>query len=69
MSNEDLLGLMIGLGFLAAVAGYLTDVWFHHGKYRWLALPQPERKVGDHDFTPPRQRRTQHEGFQRRSFG
>lgn len=70
MSNEELLGLMIGLGFLAAVAGYLADVWFHPDKYRWLALPRPERKVGGvHDFTPARQRRTQHDGLQRRSFG
>lgn len=40
MSNEELLGLMIGLGFLAAVAGYLANIWFHPDTYRWLELPQ-----------------------------
>ncbi len=40
MSNEELLGLMISLGLLAAVVGYLADVWFHPDKYHWLELPQ-----------------------------
>lgn len=46
MSTEELLGLMIGFGFLAAVAGCLADAWFHPDKYRWQELPRPETKVG-----------------------
>jgi hypothetical protein len=38
VSNEELLGLLIGLGVLAAVIGNLADVWVHPGKYWWLDL-------------------------------
>lgn len=44
MSYEDVLGLLIGLGILAAVIGYLADIYVHPDRFRWLELPQPERK-------------------------
>lgn len=40
MSYEEILGLLIGLGVLSAVIGYLTDLYFHPQRFRWLELPQ-----------------------------
>lgn len=40
MSYEETLGLLIGLGVLLAVIGYLTDLYFHPERFRWLELPQ-----------------------------
>lgn len=44
MSYDDILGLMIGLGALMAVIGYLADVYFHPQRFRWLELPQSSNK-------------------------
>lgn len=44
MSYEDVLGLMIGLGALMAVIGYLADVYFHPQHFQWLELPQAGKK-------------------------
>lgn len=43
MSYEDVLGLMIGLGALMAVIGYLADVYFHPECFRWLELPRSSK--------------------------
>lgn len=40
MLAEEILGLMIGIGVLVAVAGYLADAWFHPQRFRWLDLPR-----------------------------
>ena len=40
MSYEEILGLLIGLGVLWAVLGYLSDVYFHPQRFRWLELPR-----------------------------
>lgn len=34
MSYEDVLGLLIGLGILAAVIGYLADIYVHPDRFR-----------------------------------
>lgn len=44
MSMEDVLGLLIGIGVLTLVIAYLTNVYRHPERFRWLELPQPERK-------------------------
>lgn len=40
MSYEDVLGLLIGIGALAVVVGYLADVYFHPQRFLWLELPR-----------------------------
>lgn len=42
MSYEDVLGLLIGIGALAAVVGYLADVYFHPQRFQWLELPRSQ---------------------------
>ncbi len=44
MSNEEILGVMIGLGVLVAVTGYLADIYFHPQRFRWLELPRSSRQ-------------------------
>lgn len=44
MSMDDVWGLLIGIGLLATVIGYLTNVYRHPESFRWLDLPLPERK-------------------------
>lgn len=46
MSYEEILGLLIGLGVLWAVLGYLSDVYFHPQRFRWLELPQGGKPEG-----------------------
>ncbi|MCR6629102.1 MAG: hypothetical protein NVV74_03085 [Magnetospirillum sp.] len=40
MSHEDMLGLLLGLGALAAMIGYLADVYFQPQRFWWLELPR-----------------------------
>lgn len=40
MSYEDVLGLLIGIGALAAVLGYLADVYFHPQRFQRLESSQ-----------------------------
>lgn len=39
MSTDDVVGLLIGIAVLAAVIGYLADIYRHDKRFRWLDLP------------------------------
>ena len=46
MPYEDILGLLIGLGALMAMIGYLADVYCHPQRFRWLELPRGRKWTG-----------------------
>lgn len=43
MSQDELLGLVIGIGALAAILGYVTDVYVHPRRFRWLEFQRLNR--------------------------
>jgi hypothetical protein len=45
MSHEDLLGLLIGIGALAAMLGYLADVYLHPKRFQWLELQRVDGRL------------------------
>lgn len=59
MSYEDILGLMIGLGVLTAVIGYLADAYFRPRDFHRLDVPR-DGKASMAAFAklPPSRRRT-----------
>ncbi|HTH17178.1 MAG TPA: hypothetical protein VL974_11040 [Magnetospirillum sp.] len=42
MSSEDIVGLLMGIGLLVAVIGYLSDIYRHPQRFNWLE-PKDER--------------------------
>lgn len=45
MSDKDLLGLLIGIGLLAAMAAYVAYIYFHPQRFGWLVLSPTDPKA------------------------
>jgi hypothetical protein len=46
MESSDIVGLLIGIGAVAAMFGTLADVYLHPDRFGWLELPPPESGPG-----------------------